>query len=340
MNSPKRIRVKALDRKHKREANVLEKYFNIANLPELKRIRFEIFNPQKNLSERKEAFGKHKKTILNLKPLFKQLVIERNKAAQNEGYKNCFEFFIDRDGVPKEKFKLFLENADKIIKNINQRLPPPPKDSHWFWSEFNIPDFLSLASVPKFSLPNDIFKTIKQMNPKFKKVIPKIKFVWEIKDFNPTTRYDKKKKNIIIEASIKPTIYNALTLVHELGHALSYFECLEKGIEPPAKSRYWEEKQAYKTVFEFEEYALPEKVKNASRGLILGDFLTAFFEYEIYTNPDQDFDKLYAQVHNRCRPQSKQNKNPFYVLENNLVLSPCSVVTASVAEVELLLEKL
>ncbi|MFZ5366244.1 MAG: hypothetical protein ACOZBZ_03025 [Patescibacteria group bacterium] len=337
MRKPK-IKVIPLDEKHQKLAKILEEYYAIAHRELIEAIRFEIFNPDRDLRRRKKAYRDYGEVVFKLQPIFKKLATERNRLANEDGYKNYFDFITTSDGIPKDKLELFFTKADELIKEINQKLPLPPKNCKWYWSEFNIPDFLSLVSAPKFSLPKDIFKIARKINPKFKEVIPKIKLIGKIKDFHPTTRYDKKNGTITIEALLKPNIYNALTLVHELGHALSFWECLEKGVDLSTKSRYWKEKEAFRTLFEFEEFALPREVKNASQGQILGDFLTAFFEYEIYTNPNQDFDKLYAQAHNRCHPQSKQRKNPFYVLENNLVLSPCSVVTTSVAETELLLK--
>lgn len=331
------VRVIPLDKKRRKPAKVLEKYFNIATPDELGRIRSDIFAPSKNLKERKKAFEKHKGTILKLKPLFKQLVIERNKVSQKDGYKNYLEFILKYDGVPKEKFKLFLGSADGIIKEINKNLPWPQNLPSWYWSKFNIPDPLFFVTTKKYSIPDDIYKMVKKKNPKAARFFSRIKIV-EPDELYSRARFDEKTKTVKIFISTKKTdIYNALSFVHELGHAFAVFRLFDKDIKLSSKKRYWHEREAFKTVFEFETLFLPQKVRWASRKRILGDFAHAFFEYEIYRSPNQDFDRLYAKALNRAFPLRKQNKNPFYVLEDNLIRSPCYTVINSVVETELFL---
>jgi len=111
----------------------------------------------------------------------------------------------------------------------------------------------------------------------------------------------------------------------------------DEGIDPLSKSYYWHETEAYKFKFQFEEKCLSKEIKNASRGEILGNFLSTFFEYEIYNNPDQDFDKAYAKAINRCYPgRANQEENPFYVIESGFMNRPADA-TASVVCTELLL---
>jgi len=330
-----KVKVTVLDKKHRKLARILEEYHSIAHWKVIEAIRFEIFAPNKNFTERQKAYEDYKDVVLKLKPIFKKLIIERNRLARNEGYKNYFEFITQKDGIPKEKINLFFTKADKIIEDINHKLPLPKTLPDWYWSEFNIPDALDLVKVPKYSIPEDIYKTAEKIHPEIKRIISRIK-VETIKGFYPRTEFINETKSVVIETPTKPSIYNALTFVHELGHAIEFIKLAEKGIDPLSKSKYWQEKQAYQFKFKFEEKCLPEKIKDASRGGLLSDFFTALFEWTIYTNPNQDFDEAYAKTFNRCYPHiAGQKKNPFYVLENGLVLRPCSVVTASVAEAEL-----
>jgi len=335
-----KVKVTTLDKKYRKLARILEEYHSTAHWKVIEAIRFEIFAPNKNFKERQKAYEDYKDVILKLKPIFKRLIIERNRLAREEGYKNYFEFITQKDGVPKEKINFFFTKADKIIKDINHKLPLPKILPGWYWSEFNIPDALSLVNVPKYSIPDDIHKMAEKFHPEIKRIISRIK-IEKIEGFYPRTKFVKETKSVVVEASTEPSIYNFLTFVHELGHAIAFITLAEKGIDPLSKSKYWQEKQAYNFKVEFEELALSEKVKNASRGEVLGDFFTALFEWTIYTNSNQDFDEAYAKAFNRCYLYAAgQKKNPFYVLENGLVLGPCSVVTASVVEAELLLPKL
>jgi len=333
-----KIKVNILTPKHKKAAHLIERYHGIADWDLIDKIRIEIFHPKKKLKERKEAYKKFKDIILALKPIFKEIVIERNRLAKDEGFPSHLEYALKNDGTPEEKFSFFLKKADKIIEHVNKNLPLPNKPPKWYWSKFNIPDSLYLINPPKFTIPEDVYKLAKENLPEVKNVISKIKIEKKI-GFNPSARYDWKNKKVIIETPTKPSIYNALTFIHELGHAIYFLKLAEKNIAPLSKSRYWHEKKAFKFKFKFENLALPKEVKNASRERVLADFLTAFFEHQVYTNPNQDFDKVYAESISRCYPQKpKQKSNPLYVLENSLIFRPCGVATGSVVQAELLAE--
>ena len=111
-------------------------------------------------------------------------------------------------------------------------------------------------------------------------------------------------------------------------------------LDPYSKSKYWHEKEADKFKLEFEDKSLPNEVKYASKGEILNEFISTFFEYDIYSDPDQDFDRAYAKAINRCFPgRPKQDSNPFYVLEKGFIFRPLSTLSASVARVELFVKE-
>jgi len=334
-----KVKCVPFNKKQERLAELTGKYYSIAHWKLIDAIRIEVFSPQKKLKERRKAYREFEDIILALKPLFKEIVYEGNKVFRGDGCKNHFDFKIKRDGIPKKKVALFFSKVDKVIKNINQNLPLPKRLPKWYWSEFNIPDALYRFKTHRYSIPDDIYRLAEEAFPEIKKILPRIKIDEKIKDFYPRAKFIKETKSVVIEVPTKPSIYNALTFVHELGHAISFMKLAEKGIDPLTKSRYWHEKQAYKFKFQFEERCLPEKVKNASRGSILGSFLTTFFEYKIHNSPNQDFDKVYAKSINQCYPsRSKQKSNPFYVLENGLILRPCGTITSSVVQAELLLK--
>lgn len=326
-----------LDEKQERLSEFIGKYYSVAHPKLIDAIRIEIFHPKKSLKERKKAYKEFEDVILALKSLFREIIYEQNKFVRKKGYKNYFEFRVKRDGISKKKVDWFFHKADKIIEHLHQILPWSSQLPKWYWSEFNIPDPLSLIKAPKYLVPEDIYRLTEKVLPKVKEIIPLIK-IEKVKDFNPSARFVKETKSVIIKAPTKPSIYNALTFVHELGHALSFVELAEKGIDPLTKSIYWHDMEAGKFEFQFEELCLPKEVKNASKGQMLGDFLTAFFEYEIHNNPNQDFDEAYAKAKNRCYPKANQVRNPFYVLESGLIARPCGTMVTSVVEAILLSE--
>jgi len=331
-----KVKVHPFNQKQKKYCRLLEKYYGIAPSELIDAIKIEIFHPKKNLKERKKAYKQFESVIFALKPIFKELVYERNRIFRENGDKNYFDFITRRRGIPPEKLTLFFQRADEVIKDINQNLPLPKRLPQWYWSKFNIPDSLYFfCEAHRYSIPNDVYHLAKDAFPEIEKILPRIG-IGPVTDFNPSAKFIKETKSVFIKVPSKPSIYNALSFVHELGHALSFIRLADEGIDPLSKSYYWHETEAYKFKFQFEEKCLPKEVKNASRGEILGNFFSTFFEYEIYNNPDQDFDKAYAKARNRCYPgRANQEENPFYVLESGFMNRPCDP-TASVVCTELL----
>jgi len=317
----------------------VESYYKIATPEDINRIKLDILNPSKNFSQRRKSYTKHKRTLLLLKPLFRKIKKAHIQIAKDQDSRSYLDFRLRSDGVSKKKFDFFLTNADTVINNINKNLPIPKDTLSWYWSEFNIPDPLDWVDSKKYLIPNDVYKMVKEMVPNFEKITKRIKVVEKL-DFYPVTRYKKDTKSVTIEFSAgERRIYGVLDFVHELGHAMAVLKCVDKGIDPYSKSKYWHEKQAYDFKFEFEEKVLPKDVKNASRGEALSVFSSTFFESNVYASPNQDFDKAYAKAINRCYPgKSSQKSNPFYVLENGFIFRPFGSLASSVVQTELHLD--
>lgn len=326
----------------KRRPHPIEEYYAVVDPIEINKIRVDIYYPPKTLSQRKGAYIKHKETILRLKPLFKKVMGYHDFIAKEQGFKNYVECRLKSDGISKSQLDQFFKNVDVVIKDLNNNFPIPKNVPSWYWSKFNIPDPLDWVDRKKYLIPDDVYNMAEKMIPDIEKMLDRIKVINDVDFLFPhsSARYEENTKSVLINtAAGERRIYGLLDFVHELGHALSTLKVADKGLDPLKKSKYWHEKQAYKFKFDFEEKCLPEKTKDASRGEILGDFLTFFFQYGIYTNPNQDYDKLYAESFNRCYPgKPKQKSNPFYVLENGLIYRPGSGLTASIILAELLLE--
>lgn len=122
-------------------------------------------------------------------------------------------------------------------------------------------------------------------------------------------------------------------MAHELGHAVAFLELASQGLEPKDKSKYWHERQAVRTALKFVD-SLPENLRRAALGGVLLKLTDALFEIETYTHPNQDFDKVYAQAFNRCYPDARQTRNPFYVLMETNISRPCASVLQGVVHIE------
>ena len=320
---------------------VMEKYYNIADLDELRDMNLDVSWPGIPLKSRKKSFVRHKKIILALKPLFKKFVLEQNRVAKKDGYRNRIEYMNQRNGVPREKFELFLEKIDLVIKDLNQKFPkPPPEWADWYWSKYSTPDAPCLATKKKYTAPNDILKMIKKKAPEAAAIIPKIE-VREQTGFNPSARYDKRKKKVIISAHTghaKISICGVFNFVHEIAHAVVMLDYAKRGADISGKSSYWHEKEAYEVESKLVKKLFSKKIYDAWLASSLGGFVSTLFEYEIYNHPDRNFDRAFARANNRCYLKAHQRENPFYVLNSYFTFrSGCSAMT-SVAITELLLE--
>ena len=326
-------------KKFKGVRTAVEDYFNTADMDKLKGILLDIFDLQKNLNQCKKAFATHKKTVLALKPLFKQFVLEQNNAAKKDGCKNYLEFAANCDGLPWEKFKLFLEKVDLVIKDLNQKFPEPPSEwADWYWSKYSIPDAPYLVTKERYTVPDDILKMIKKKAPEIATILPKIE-IQKLKDFYPSARYDKKKKKVIISTPFRRTgICGALTFVHEIAHAVVMLDYAKKGVDTLNKSKYWHEKKGLEVESGLVKKLFSKKIHEAWLARFLGSFCRTFFEYEIYNHPERNFDRAFARANNRCYLKANQCENPFYVLHRYFISRPGYSAMTSVAITELLLE--
>ena len=318
----------------------VEAYFQVAVPDRIEQIKRTIFDPSKSLAERKEAYRSNQKTIGLLKPLFKKIKKAHIQLAKDQGFGNYLEFVLKRNGISGRKFDLFLKNVDVAIEDINKNLPFPRDIPDWYWSEFNIPDVLYYFKEDfQLNIPGDVFEKLEKYFPEFGKFKKRIK-IKKITDVAPNAKFNKEDKTVTLEISLSQGLFNAFVFVHELGHAISFIKLADEGIDPYSKSKYWHEKNADKFKFEFANKSFPEEVKYATRGEILNEFISTFFEYNIYSDPDQDFDKAYARAINRCFPgKPRQVNNPFYVLEKGFIFRPLSTLCASVAQLELLVKE-
>ena len=325
---------------HRELKRYLEAYYDIADPERIDEIKISIFNPSSSLIQRKESYLKHKKTLELLKPLFKKIKKAHIQIAEDLGFDSYLGLKLAGSCAAHKKLGPFFSNVDTVVRQINKHLPIPKNTPDWYWSELNIPDSLYYFKDDfKLHIPKDVYKLLEGYFPKFRILKKKI-FIEEVADMNPRAKYNSEGKTVTVEVPHNTSLYNALTLIHELGHAISLLGLADLGIDPYSKNECWHEKEAYKFKFGFEEKAFPKELKYASRGEVLNDLLSTFFEYDIYSNPDQNFDTAYARAINRCYPgKSNQSSNPFYVLENAFILRPFGTLVPSIVQTELLSSK-
>ncbi|HLD96433.1 MAG TPA: hypothetical protein VI794_01825 [Patescibacteria group bacterium] len=310
-------------------------YFNAADLKKIGEIRRDIFFFRKPFLKREEALQKHKKMIETLKPLYKNIVEARNTYAQHQGhYRNFLEFSLENNGLPPQNLARALKLLDSLIARIHQALPEP-KNKGEFYSVLSTPDFIDELTDKRYSLPDYVIEKLENRIPKLKSLLPRIKFEDVDRNkggFNEAV-YDPKTETATIRTWASKDLQNAISMAHEVGHSVAYLGLAKRGLEPKDKPKYWHEQQAIRTELVFIN-SLPEKLRGAALGGILLQFTEALFEIETYTNPNQDFDMVYAQAFNRCYKDVKQDKNPFYVLMETNISRPCSSVLQGIIHAE------
>jgi hypothetical protein len=195
-----------------------------------------------------------------------------------------------------------------------------------------------LVTQKKYVIPDDIIKLIKKKAPEVAALLPKIE-IQKLDDFYSSARYDKKKKKVVISIPLRRTsICGAFTFVHEIAHAVVMLDCVKKGVDISEESKYSRERDAHEVESKLMKKLFPKRIYDVWLADFLGNFVSTFFEYEVYNHPERNFDRAFARANNRCYPKANQRENPFYVLHSYFILRPGNSNMAAVAITELLLE--
>jgi len=266
---------------------------------------------------------------------FKDMVKERNKFARDKGFLSRIDMALDWFKIPENDYKNFTNNIDKIIHLCNLQLPKFDKLPPSFYSEFNIPCFI--CQIFKFPLKttDEAFNYIVKGN----KVLNKFKYKINIKSGSESKTIYKKELDdfeITINKSVNPR-HQITDLIHELSHMVSYLESFKKGIDMSDKGVYLREKQALKIEIEILRSLSTDLYKAVLFGETLALIFRTLFEIEIYKNPNQNLEKLYAKIFNKCYKTANQKTNPMFFLDERIIFSPFSSLPYAVVNVNMLL---
>jgi hypothetical protein len=150
------------------------------------------------------------------------------------------------------------------------------------------------------------------------------------------TKYLKETDSfeITLDKNNKPN-HQKLDLVHELAHVIINLENFKKGKNIKKKGRYFGEKSAIKIELMLLKKYFPQLFA-AKLGSILHNIWQTLFEIEIYQNPNQNPDKLYANCFNRCFVGANQKTNRDYLLNLDIMYQNFSLLTYVVSYVNIL----
>lgn len=311
----------------------LSEYFSILPLNEIYKLHKKLFGII-SFQKRKKLHRKYKPMLNKLEKSFEKIVLARNKLANKKGYSNFIEFNKQNNGIPEEKYQLFIAKIDRIIAYYNRQLPKVKKLPKWFYSRYNLPCLFCQMSFLSLPVPNKIIKLIEKLYPQVKPFSRKIKIIYgEV----GRVRYIKEKDafQIIIRKDVN-SYHQTIDLIHELGHVIDYLDNFTKEKDPFLKGKYLAETKAFEVLFT----VLQNVSQEAFKAYLMEVLLTiqkALFEIEVYTRLNQDCAKTNARLFNRCFPNSRQRKNPFYLIDEQIINKPLSSLAYAIAATEVLL---
>ncbi len=261
---------------------------------------------------------------------FKVLAKARNQLAKNNGYHSYLEFILNHDKIPQSNLKQFIKDIDRTIEHCNQSLPKIDLPN-WFYSEFNLPCFICETTSFPFDNLDNVFNFVAQQFPVLEKNKNRISII-----HGDNTQMIYKQETNIFQITINKNFNNrhqTIGLIHELGHVISQLTDMDKSIDPVLEGKYHGEKGATEIEFTTLKKISP-LLFQAYLAEILFSIHRILFEIELYHNPEQDFDLLYAQTFNKCFHKANQKTNPLYLVNEHIVLKPLSGLAQIIAQTE------
>lgn len=289
-------------------------YFSLLPIALIRRINQKINNtlPEK----RKKLWEDLNFPKKEAEDKFLRLILTRIDYFLKKENSTPLETSIKKFRIPSKDFQKFKENKEKIIKQYNLLLPKIGKLPSWFYSEFNLPCFICQLSEFPFKSINQVKDFLFKKYPSLAAFRHKIRITKGEPSF---IKYNKIEDSflITIDKYSNPR-HQIMILIHEMSHIINYLKDFQNDISYLERGRYTQEKRTVETEFSILK-DISEDLFRASLGKVLIAFWTTTFEMELYKNPNQDIEKLYANTFNQCFIGAKQKRNPFFVLNENII---------------------
>lgn len=287
----------------------------------------------------KTVWEKYKLPVKKIERHFISMTKERNEFARRKGFLSQIEMAINRYQISETSFDRFVKNSEKIIEFCNKQI-----------LSLNIRDlpnsFLSvfgshcyLCQIPSFAFNdlNEVFEYVVRQSRILKKFQRKIKIIM---GEDSHMRYRKETDDFEIMIDKNQNIrHKTLDLIHELCHVDNLLINFSNSIDPLEQGVYVNEYLTLK-----KEMFLLKKISPFLYKAKFGEFLKIFhsvlFQLELYKNPAQNLNKLYANIFNKCFFGGKQKSNPLYITDKNIVLNPLKNLPHAVAQAEYIDENL
>jgi hypothetical protein len=296
-----------------------------------KKLSKKFFNTRPE--KRKEVWKNFNLPLKKIEKAFKKMASEKNNFAQKKNFSSYIDIFLDEYQIPQKSYQYFIQNIDKIITYCNQQLPRTKNLPNHFYSWFNSPCFV--CEPNPFPFENQ--KKVLNLIAKEYKILDKFKNKLITKSGENSSTFYKKETDQF-EITINKHVNNRhqiMDFVHEISHVIIYLNSFSKGVNPLEKGSFWREKKALET-----EIKILKKLSPPLYKALFGEFLIVFrktlFEIQLYSNPQQNPSKLYAQTFNQCFQKANQKRNPTYILDEHITSHPFSSLPHAIAQTEIL----
>ncbi|OQA37209.1 MAG: hypothetical protein BWY53_00033 [Parcubacteria group bacterium ADurb.Bin326] len=310
-------------------------YFSLLPLKLIRRLNQKINNTSP--ADRKKLWKSLDFPVEEANDKFAKLILARRNYFSEKRQLPLPEMFLKQFKIPRNAYQEFIQNKNEIIDWCNEFLPDVGKLPSWFHSELNLPCYLCRLSEFPFRNFKEVIDFVFQKYSSFSVFKSKVK----IKMGEVThVKYKKKTDSFLITIDKYANFrHQAIGLIHELGHVISFLKDFQNHLDPLEKGKYYGEKNAIKIQFSVLK-DLSENLFRASLVEVLLTFWKIMFEMNLYKNPNQDIGKLYADTFNTCFKGSNQKRNPFYLLNEAIITSPFSSLPHAVAYYKILSLKL
>lgn len=285
---------------------------------------------------RKEEWKKNNLDIDKINNSFKVMIKERNKFAVNKGFVSRLDMAMDWYGVSKKHYQSFEKNVDQVISLCDKELTTFQNLPKWFFSEFNTPCYV--CQVKKFPLKSleETFDYLIKVKNELKNGKKRIKY--SLGSYSKTKLNEKSNTYTITIDEKLNTRHRIVDLIHEMSHVLFYMGRYKKKINVSEQGVLLREKETLEIEAKILKNLSTDLYKSVIYGETLALLLRTLFEIEIYKKPDQNFEKLYAKIFNRCYKNANQKSNQSFILDERIVFNPFASLPYVVANTTLLLQ--
>lgn len=279
-----------------------------------------------------------KRSIPEIKTAFQEMMYYRvTQFTKEKGYNQYIDLYFDKYQVPKSAYQDFLDGLQPAINFCNKKLPNPDQLPDWFYSPLTKPCFSCLQTISKDPLPfSSLTQAVEQM-AKIHPLLDKFKDKVNLKQAEKyETIYQEETDNFEITlVKSEDKRHQITSLIHELAHVVNYLASFQNGINPQEKGTYWRERETFRIELGSLKKIAPSLLVNRYTNT-LNNFTATLFDIDLYSKPRQNLDKLYANKFNHCFKSTDQKENPTWILKENIVFHPFSLLPYSISQFQII----